>query len=172
MKIIQLIGTTLLPEENQFLGFLPLKSYLINNKSLSTGQKCPQEKEELIRAHILKDALEKLGCTIECLKDASKISKQSKQMKMKEEDDNEDDDIFQQIDMQNLEDTDTAMGKIGRTIGGDYKPLIVLDAQNVAMKHGRDKFFSTKGIHLAINYWIKNGHKVVCFLPEYLFDYE
>lgn len=52
------------------------------------------------------------------------------------------------------------------------KPLIILDAQNVAMKHGRDKLFSVKGIQIAVNYWVKNGHKVVCFLPEYLFDYE
>ena len=100
MKILQLIGATLLPEENMFLGFLPMKSYLAQTKTLNTGSKCPQEKEELIRAHILKDALEKLGCTIESLKDASKISKQSKQAKMKEEDKSEDDDddIFQQID--------------------------------------------------------------------------
>ena len=42
----------------------------------------------------------------------------------------------------------------------------------MAMKHGRDKLFSTKGLHIAINYWMKNGHKVICFLPEYLFDYE
>lgn len=56
--------------------------------------------------------------------------------------------------------------------GQGEKPLIVLDAQNVAMKHGRDKLFSVKGIHIAVNYWHKNGHKVICFLPEYLFDYE
>jgi bifunctional pyridoxal-dependent enzyme with beta-cystathionase and maltose regulon repressor activities len=40
------------------------------------------------------------------------------------------------------------------------------------MKHGRDKFFSVKGIQIVINYWTKNGHKVVGFVPEYLFDYE
>jgi len=52
------------------------------------------------------------------------------------------------------------------------KPLIVLDAQNVAMKHGKDKLFSVKGIQLAVNYWHKNGHKVIGFLPEYLFDHD
>jgi hypothetical protein len=40
------------------------------------------------------------------------------------------------------------------------------------MMHGRNKVFSVKGIQIAINYWQKNGHKVICFLPEYLFDYE
>ena len=52
------------------------------------------------------------------------------------------------------------------------KPLIVLDAQNIAMRHGKDKFFSTKGIEIAVNFWSKNGHKVVSFLPDYLFDYD
>ena len=40
------------------------------------------------------------------------------------------------------------------------------------MRHGKDKFFSSKGIHLAINYWTKNGHQVVCFVPEYIVDYQ
>ena len=48
----------------------------------------------------------------------------------------------------------------------------MIDAQNVAMRHGKDKLFSVKGIHLCLNYWIKNGHNVVCFVPEYLFDYK
>ena len=52
------------------------------------------------------------------------------------------------------------------------KPLIVLDAQNVAMRHGADKLFSCRGIQVAVQYWVKNGHKVLCFLPEYLFDYQ
>jgi hypothetical protein len=48
----------------------------------------------------------------------------------------------------------------------------VLDAQNIAMRHGKDKFFSTKGIEIAVNFWKNNGHKVVSFLPDYLFDYD
>lgn len=64
-----------MPEENSFLGFLPLKSYIDNNKEIKTGVKCPQEKEDLVRAHILKDALEKMGCTMEKYSNASKISK-------------------------------------------------------------------------------------------------
>lgn len=52
------------------------------------------------------------------------------------------------------------------------KPLIVLDVQNIAMRHGKDKVFSCKGIQLAVQYWMKNGHKVISFLPEYLFDYD
>lgn len=50
--------------------------------------------------------------------------------------------------------------------------MIVLDAQNVAMRHGQNEIFQVRGIQLAIQYWIKNGHKVICFLPEYLFNYD
>lgn len=39
------------------------------------------------------------------------------------------------------------------------------------MRHGVDVQFSCKGIQIAVNYWQKNGHDVICFLPEYLLDY-
>ncbi len=48
------------------------------------------------------------------------------------------------------------------------KPLVLLDASNIAMRHG-DKKFSTKGIKIVIDYFISNGHQVLSFLPEYLF---
>lgn len=49
-----------------------------------------------------------------------------------------------------------------------FKPLILLDASNIAMRHG-DKTFSTKGIQIVMDYFTINGHKVLSFLPEYLF---
>ena len=50
------------------------------------------------------------------------------------------------------------------------KPLIVLDASNIAMRHGEQKgIYSTKGIQIAIEFFTKNGHKVISFLPDYLF---
>jgi hypothetical protein len=48
------------------------------------------------------------------------------------------------------------------------KSLILLDASNIAMRHG-DKTFSTKGIQIVMDYFTINGHKVLSFLPEYLF---
>jgi len=59
------MGSSLLPEENQFLGFMPLKSYITSKKNVGTGAKCPQEKEDMVRAVILKDALEQINCTYE-----------------------------------------------------------------------------------------------------------
>ena len=49
------------------------------------------------------------------------------------------------------------------------KALILLDASNIAMRHGGNTKYSTKGIQIAINYFTSNGHKVLSFLPEYLF---
>ena len=50
------------------------------------------------------------------------------------------------------------------------KPLIVLDASNIAMRHGEQKgIYSTKGIKIVIDFFTKNGHKVISFLPDYLF---
>lgn len=62
---------------------MPLKSYLENKKDIKTGIKCPQDKEELVRSLILKDCLEKLGCTYEKFKKTNQISKSIK----KEEED-------------------------------------------------------------------------------------
>jgi hypothetical protein len=139
---------------------MPLKSYIQSKKDVKTGVKCPQEKEELIRSLILKEALDKLGCTYENFTEANKISK-SKLKSKSNSPQKESDDIFSKID--ELDDTDQL---------ADTKPLVVIDAQNIAMKHGRDKLFSVKGIQIAVNYWSKNGHRVVGFLPEYLFDYQ
>lgn len=48
------------------------------------------------------------------------------------------------------------------------KCLIVIDAPNVAMRHGFHKKFSSKGIRLAFDYFLARGHRVVGFLPDYL----
>ena len=110
-----------------------------------------------MRCIILKDALEQLGCTVSKFNDANKISAKTQKQK-------EDEDIFSQIDNLNIDEK--------QALSQEKKPLIIIDAQNVAMRHGKDKLFSSKGIHLAINYWTKNGHQVVCFVPEYILDYQ
>jgi Ni,Fe-hydrogenase maturation factor len=38
------------------------------------------------------------------------------------------------------------------------RPLIIIDASNIAMRHGKNSFFSVKGIQIAGEYWQKNGH--------------
>lgn len=72
-----------------------------------------------------------------------------------------DEDFFQQIDK--INNITTEKGE---------KPLIIVDASNIAMRHGKNSIFSVKGIQIAVEYWQKNGHQVFCFLPDYLFSYD
>jgi hypothetical protein len=44
-------------------------------------------------------------------------------------------------------------------------PLIVLDAPNIAMRHGLNERFSSRGIAIVFNYFLSMGHKVIGFLP-------
>lgn len=48
--------------------------------------------------------------------------------------------------------------------------MIVLDVQNIAMRHGNNKSFNCKGIKIVIDYWQAKGHEVIGFLPDYLFN--
>eukprot|EP00298_Acanthocystis_sp_HF-20_P009528 c18361_g1_i4.p1 GENE.c18361_g1_i4~~c18361_g1_i4.p1 ORF type:complete len:526 (+),score=180.09 c18361_g1_i4:69-1646(+) len=52
------------------------------------------------------------------------------------------------------------------------KPLIVIDSANVAMRHGKQNKFSCAGLKICVDYWQRQGHKVIAFLPEYFLDYE
>ncbi|EQC33660.1 hypothetical protein SDRG_08764 [Saprolegnia diclina VS20] len=54
----------------------------------------------------------------------------------------------------------------------DPKCLIVVDAANVAMRHGLNARFSCAGIRLVFDYYMARGHKVLAFLPDYLLRYE
>ncbi|KAK1936619.1 putative ribonuclease ZC3H12C [Phytophthora citrophthora] len=54
------------------------------------------------------------------------------------------------------------------TAGKDQQHLIVIDAPNVAMRHGKGKVFSCAGIELAIRYFQELGHRVVAFIPDYM----
>jgi len=44
--------------------------------------------------------------------------------------------------------------------------MIVIDACNVAMNHGKN-YFSSHGIQIVIEYWREKGHQVIAFLPQY-----
>lgn len=56
------------------IGFLPLSSYFQTKKNVKSGTKCPSENEDLVRALILKDTLEKLGCTYSKFSEVSKVA--------------------------------------------------------------------------------------------------
>eukprot|EP00347_Sterkiella_histriomuscorum_P013648 403363909 len=159
LKLTQMIGNTLLNEETFFIGFLPLQSYVDNKKQIGQGVKCPPEKENLIRSLILKDNLEMLRCTFEDKKQSNNNSPIKESMDPEELKESEQ--FFEQIDKLAINSQKL-----------DQKPLIIVDAQNAAMRHGGGKLFSVKGIQIVIEFWHKNGHQVVCFLPDYLLNYD
>ena len=68
LKIIQLMGNSLLSEEHYFVGFLPLQTYIDSKKSIKSGIKCPLEKENIVRSMIIRDQIDELKCTFETLK--------------------------------------------------------------------------------------------------------
>jgi hypothetical protein len=52
------------------------------------------------------------------------------------------------------------------------KPLIVLDAPNIAMRFGKGRQFRSAALNVVIVYYQRRGHKVVAFLPESYLDAE
>lgn len=50
--------------------------------------------------------------------------------------------------------------------------VVVLDAANIAMRHGLQRRFSCRGIQLCAEYFIAQGDRVVAFLPDYCLDLE
>ena len=52
------------------------------------------------------------------------------------------------------------------------KTLIVADGRNVAIKHGRNEFFSVRGLEIVVKYWSDRGYPILIILPDYCFDDE
>ena len=72
---------------------------------------------------------------------------------------------------------DAIMPKLGESKKADdiEERMIVLDAPNIAMRHGTrgtSKTFSCQGIKIAIDYYQKLGHKVIGFIPDFYLSYE
>lgn len=57
-------------------------------------------------------------------------------------------------------------------MSGNYRPCgslreIIIDGSNVAFGHSNGKTFSVKGLEIAIDYFVKRGHKVIAFVPQF-----
>ena len=92
-NIIKMMGSTLLPEEFFFVGFLPLQSFIDTKKDIKNGVKCPLERESLVRTLLLKDHLESLKCTMEDLK-AERLSYDMAEKQKQQEEQKETDNFF------------------------------------------------------------------------------
>ncbi|KAK9392718.1 NEDD4-binding protein 1 [Crotalus adamanteus] len=52
--------------------------------------------------------------------------------------------------------------------GRDHLKYVVIDGSNVAISHGLQKFFSCRGIAIAVDYFWKRGHrKITVFVPQW-----
>lgn len=53
-------------------------------------------------------------------------------------------------------------------VGGPEKFLrpVIIDAPNVGFAHGKNKVMSAKGVAIAVQYFVKKGHKVTAFISE------
>jgi hypothetical protein len=49
------MNNSLLQEEMFYVGFLPLQSYIDTKKDINCGIKCPLDKENIVRAIIVRD---------------------------------------------------------------------------------------------------------------------
>lgn len=52
------------------------------------------------------------------------------------------------------------------------RTLVVIDGMNAAIRHGLDKRFSSRGLRIAIEFWIKRKHNVIVLLPDFCFNKE
>jgi len=52
------------------------------------------------------------------------------------------------------------------------RPLIIIDAQNIAMRYGSNKTFKVQGIKIVADFFLRQGHTVIGFIPDYLVSQE
>eukprot|EP01102_Stenamoeba_stenopodia_P007334 TRINITY_DN2054_c0_g2_i1.p1 TRINITY_DN2054_c0_g2~~TRINITY_DN2054_c0_g2_i1.p1 ORF type:complete len:180 (-),score=25.12 TRINITY_DN2054_c0_g2_i1:402-941(-) len=57
--------------------------------------------------------------------------------------------------------------RVRSSAASDVYKRQVIDGPNVAMKHGKNKNFSVVGIKICIEYYMKHGYEVMCFVPEH-----
>ena len=51
------------------------------------------------------------------------------------------------------------------------KTLIVIDGQNVALRH-KEEQFSSKALKMVVDYWLKKGYMILILLPDICFSKE
>ena len=166
--IVNKINNLILPIELTFLGFIPMHRFFELNKKIGIFRIEKIEEITLINKMILIHFLDSFGLYA---KPDIQISNQFyNRMTLNVQE--------TYIPIQNQ--MDPSMMQLKERLTNNMiklptaatlkkeKPLIILDASNVAMRHG-GQTYSTKGIKIVMDYFTKNGHQVISFLPEYLF---
>ena len=167
--LVDKINNYILPIETEILCFSPIYRFFELNQKPSGIYRSQEQKEisimnKLILIHFL-DLFTLYQQNDPIINNQFHINKVSQINVKNVNDTNTIQNNVDKIKMQLLIKTDNSKEKKEKE-----KPLIVLDASNIAMRHGEQKgIYSTKGIQIAIEFFTKNGHKVISFLPDYLF---
>jgi hypothetical protein len=131
-----------LPEDSRSLGFSPLQDFLISHKELTNSQ-VASGKEPAVRAQGILNILDELDLS----RELTPI------------------DLPIDLDFLDTEDTPGLYFHEAPPI----KSTVVLDGPNVAMRHGNGKF-SSKGLKLALEYFLTRGYEVKAVLPDPCLD--
>lgn len=81
---------------------------------------------------------------------------------------NESDDLSQKSTRRRANRRDEFASVPSRSL--DPRFLIVLDAENVAVFHGKGMFFSVRGLEIVRDFFQSRGHRVIGFVPQYVVD--
>lgn len=163
------INNYILPIELTFLGFIPMHRFFELNKKKSILRVDEIKEIMIINKLILIHFMDMLGLTKQLNEEISAKFFKRTMFNIKE--------TFVNVNDPNVMNVNQIKGMLNVpgiiTLPKNMqmikeKPLIILDASNVAMKHG-DSNFSSKGIQIVMDYFTKNGHQVISFLPEYFF---
>lgn len=174
------LKTCLLPNEASLLGFIPLKAFFSQFKSQFTPFAGPKEQVYALKLFQIITLLPELKGFALCdesdvfkleqkdgeeekkfniLSDFNILGDSSGQQFIWDQKEEKKEELF--------EDEDDLKQDIRKEIEDSFKnlptqhelnvqkTLIVVDGMNVAIRHGRDKRFSSKGLKIAIDYWLK-----------------
>jgi hypothetical protein len=162
--ILTKINTMILPIESTFFGFIPLNRYFVLNKKFGILKAEDIKEHSVFNKLTLIHFLDSFNLTAENSEEVGKTFFKKIELNVTE------------VSEANIDISSTELKNRLLVFNKQpillnvrkVKPLILLDACNIAMRHG-DSTFSTKGIQIVMDYFTKNGHKVLSFLPEYLF---
>ena len=164
--ITQTINNCILPIELTFLGFIPMHRFFELNKKTGIYRVVQMEEINLINKIILIHFMNSFGLYSKFdMKIANRFHKRINVKEAIVQNQN----VVDPSLMQLKDRLTNNLIKLPVTVQlKKERPLIILDASNIAMKHG-GQTYSTKGIQIVMDYFTKNGHEVISFLPEYLF---
>jgi len=169
-NMVTKINTMIIPMETTFFGFIPLNRYFVLNQKTGILKVEDIKELTLINKVCLIHFLDIFGLSPENSEEIAMKFWRRNALSIKETVINQSENQANNADNALLKDRLMIFNRMPINLNvKKIKTLILLDASNIAMRHG-DRTFSTKGIQIVMDYFRRNGHQVLSFLPEYLFS--